>query len=85
MAYLEKLICPIPKDVLLEMVKEENKVRTSEEFQTKIAEEKRIAKTDGSNSIVELQVIFNDNEIAINPVSYAYMNMLSFTSLRKVL
>ena len=48
--------CPIPKDVLLEMVKEEAELRVGKEFQEKVAKEEREAITDGTNSIVALQV-----------------------------
>ena len=50
--------CPIPKDVLLEMVREEAKLRTSKEFQEKVAKEEKEANTDGTKSIVALQVCF---------------------------
>ena len=58
-SYSGRINCPIPQSVLLEMVKEENRLRTSEEFQRKVAEEERNNESDGTNSIVELQVIYN--------------------------
>ncbi len=50
--------CPIPKDVLLEMVREEAKRRRSQEFQTKVGEEEREGTTDGTKSIVAMQVLY---------------------------
>lgn len=55
--------CPIPRDVLLEMVKEENRLRTSDEFQRKVAKEEEKGESDGTNSIVKLQVSFLSNKM----------------------
>ncbi len=48
--------CPIPKEKLLEMVREEARIRVSEEFQKKVAKEEAEAKTDGTSSITQMQV-----------------------------
>jgi len=48
--------CPIPKDELLDMVREEAKRRNSDEFQAKVAKEEATGDTDGTVSIVQLQV-----------------------------
>ncbi len=49
-------VCPIPRDVLLEMVREEARVRKSDEFQVKVAAEEAKGKADGTGTITQAQV-----------------------------
>jgi hypothetical protein len=52
----EEKKCPIPKNELLEMVKEEAATRVSKEFQKIVAKEEKQAKTNGTVAIVQMQV-----------------------------
>ncbi len=49
-------VCPIPRDALLEMVREEARVRKSDELQVTVAAEEAKGKTDGTDTITQAQV-----------------------------
>ncbi len=48
--------CPIPKEVLLHMVKEEKRLRLSKEFQHRMAREEASEETDSAGTITKMQV-----------------------------
>ena len=51
-----KSACPIPRDSLLAMVREEAAARVSPEFQAELAAEERTRGTNGSSANADLQV-----------------------------
>ncbi len=48
--------CPIPKDALLEMAREERRIRLSDKFQQELALEHADKEADGTQTIVRMQV-----------------------------